>query len=114
MEPGGAAVPHVADESIAGRRTWLRLHNRNHNLMNPRCQAFFDPRDNIKQIDKQRAGSGADGKSELWSLVGRPSHALTDESTAGRRAWLRLHSRNHNPMNPCCQAFFDPRDDKEV
>ena len=49
MEPGGAAVPHVADESIAGRRTWLRLHNRNHNPMNPRYQAFSTPRDNMKR-----------------------------------------------------------------
>ena len=24
--------------------------------MNPRCQAFFDPRDNMRQMDKQRQG----------------------------------------------------------
>ena len=60
MEPGGAAVPHVADESIAGRRTWLKLHNRNHNPMNPRCQAPFDPRDNMKRDtheDRRQSGS---------------------------------------------------------
>ena len=45
VEPGGAAVPHVADESTAGRQTWLRLHNCNHHPMNPRCQAFSAPRD---------------------------------------------------------------------
>ena len=42
----------------------------------------------------------------MWSLVGRPSHTLFDES--GDKAWLRLHDRNHNPMNPRCQAFSDP------
>ena len=59
MEPGGAAVPHVADESIAGRRTWLRLHNPKHNPMNPRCQAFFDPRANMKRdtpVDRRQSG----------------------------------------------------------
>ena len=57
VEPGGAAVPHVTDESIAGRQTWLRLHNRNHNPMNPSCQALFGPRDDdLRHIDKQRQG----------------------------------------------------------
>ena len=31
------------DESIAGRRTWLRLHNPKRNPMNRRHQAFSDP-----------------------------------------------------------------------
>ena len=49
----------------------------------------------------------------MWSLVGRPSHTLFDESTPGDKTWLRLHNRDHNPMNPRCQAF-SPRDNKAV
>ena len=51
-------------------------------------------------------------KSELWSLVGRAVPHVADESIARRRTWLRLHNRNHSPMNPRCQAFFDPRANK--
>ena len=50
----------------------------------------------------------------MWSLVGRTSHTLFDESTPGDKTWLRLHDPKRSPMNPHCQAFFDPRDNKEV
>ena len=49
----------------------------------------------------------------MWSLVGRTSHALTDESIARRQTWLRLHNPNHNPMNPRCQALFNPGANKK-
>ena len=32
------------DESTPGDKTWLRLHNHNHNPMPPCCQAFSTPR----------------------------------------------------------------------
>ena len=51
------------DESIAGRRTWLRLHNPKRSSMTPRCQAFFTPRANTKQLSKQNGwGSELMGK----------------------------------------------------
>ena len=43
----------------------------------------------------------------MRSLVGRTSHALYDESIAGRRTWFRLHNPDHNAMNPRHQAFSD-------
>ena len=45
----------------------------------------------------------------MRSLVGRHSHALTDESIARRQTWLRLHNRKHNAMNPRHQAISTPR-----
>ena len=44
----------------------------------------------------------------MRSLVGRHSHALTDESIARRQTWLRLHNPDYNAMTPRCQAFSDP------
>ena len=41
--------------------------------------------------------------------MGRTSHTACGESIAGRRSWLRLHNRKHNPITPRCQALAAPQ-----
>ena len=95
-------------ESIAGRRSWLRLHNPKHSPMNPRHQALSAPRANMKRLPKQNErGSGAVGKMNAEPGGTVLPHAF-DESTPGDKTWLRLHNPKHNPMNPRCQAFSAP------
>ena len=105
----GRSSHTLYDESIAGRHTWLRLHNPKRNPMNPCCQAIFTPQANMKRLPKQNER----GSEPVEKMNAEPGGAVLprafDESTPGDKTWLRLHNPKRNPMNPRCQVLFPLR-----
>ena len=79
-EPGGADLPRALRRINAGRRTWLRLHNPNHNPMNPRHQAISGPASGGSHPLAMPAGSAPPDPAapERHAAVVKPSHPGTD------------------------------------
>ena len=84
-EPGGTALPRALRRINAGRRTWLRLHNLDHNPMNRRRQAFSTHRANMKPLHRQdERGSVPVGKMNAEPGGAVLPHALR-RINAGRQ-----------------------------